>query len=73
MWQVLEPEVEGVRRRLAAEFGCDPEEMAITRNASESLEICIFGLDLKPGDVKKALKTMEEKGARLVLSKDVSI
>src|SRR5215468_4804991 len=50
MWQVLEPEIEGVRRRLAAAFGCDPEEMAITRNASESLEICILGLDLKPGD-----------------------
>jgi selenocysteine lyase/cysteine desulfurase len=50
MWQVLEPEVEGVRRRLAAAFGCDTEEMAITRNASESLENCIFGLDLKPGD-----------------------
>jgi selenocysteine lyase/cysteine desulfurase len=50
MWQVLEPQVEGVRRRLAAHFGCDPEEMAITRNASEALEICIFGLDLKPGD-----------------------
>ncbi|MFY9554094.1 MAG: aminotransferase class V-fold PLP-dependent enzyme [Blastocatellia bacterium] len=50
MWQVLEPEIEGVRRRLAAAFGCDPEEMAITRNASESLEICIFGLDLEPGD-----------------------
>jgi isopenicillin-N epimerase len=50
MWQVLEPEIEGVRRRLAAAFGCDTEEMAITRNASEALEICIFGLDLKPGD-----------------------
>jgi isopenicillin-N epimerase len=50
MWQVLEPEIEGVRRRLAAAFGCDAEEMAITRNASEALEICIFGLDLKPGD-----------------------
>jgi len=50
MWQVLEPEIEGVRRRLAAAFGCDPEEMAITRNASESLEICIFGLNLKAGD-----------------------
>jgi isopenicillin-N epimerase len=50
MWQVLEPEVESVRRRLAATFGCDPEEMAITRNASEALENCIFGLDLKPGD-----------------------
>src|SRR5215475_8755156 len=50
MWQVLEPEIEGVRGRLAAAFGCDPDEMAITRNASEALEICIFGLDLKPGD-----------------------
>jgi isopenicillin-N epimerase len=50
MWRVLEPQVETVRQRLAGEFGCDPEEMAITRNASESLEICIFGLDLKPGD-----------------------
>ncbi len=50
MWQQLEPGIEGVRRDLAAEFGCDPEEMAITRNASESLEICIMGLDLKPGD-----------------------
>jgi isopenicillin-N epimerase len=50
MWQVLEPEIESVRRRLAREFGCDAEEIAITRNASEALEICIFGLDLQPGD-----------------------
>jgi len=50
MWRDLEPEIETVRRRLADNFGCDPEEMAITRNASESLEICIMGLDLKPGD-----------------------
>jgi len=50
MWQILEPEIESVRRRLAESFGCDTEEMAITRNASESLEICILGLDLKPGD-----------------------
>jgi selenocysteine lyase/cysteine desulfurase len=50
MWRVLEPEVENVRRGLAADFGCDPEEIAITRNASEGLEICQLGLDLKPGD-----------------------
>src|SRR3989441_2833152 len=50
MWQLLEPEIESVRRRLASAFGCDPEEMAITRNASEALEICILALDLKPGD-----------------------
>ncbi|MGA2131309.1 MAG: aminotransferase class V-fold PLP-dependent enzyme [Bryobacteraceae bacterium] len=50
MWSVLEPEVEIVRQRLAADFGCDPEEMAITRNASESLENVQQGLDLKAGD-----------------------
>jgi selenocysteine lyase/cysteine desulfurase len=50
MWAVLEPRIESVRRDLARDFGCDPEEMAITRNASESLEIMILGLDLKPGD-----------------------
>ena len=50
MWRDLEPEIETVRRRLANTFGCDTEEMAITRNASESLEICIMGMDLKPGD-----------------------
>jgi isopenicillin-N epimerase len=50
MWKLLEPQLESVRRRLADAFGCDPEEMAITRNASEALEICILGLDLKAGD-----------------------
>jgi len=41
---------EMTRRRLAAEFGCEPEELAITRNASESLQILQNGIDLKPGD-----------------------
>jgi len=50
MWNVLEPRIESVRRDLAAEFGCDPEEMAITRNASESMETLTLGIDLKPGD-----------------------
>jgi len=50
MWGVLEPRIESVRRELAKEFGCDPEEMAITRNASESNETMIFGLDLERGD-----------------------
>ena len=50
MWELLEPQVESVRRELAREFGCDPEEMAITRNASEGLETVQLGLDLKPGD-----------------------
>jgi selenocysteine lyase/cysteine desulfurase len=42
--------LETVRRGLAAEFGCDPEEMAVTRNASESLQILQNGIDLSPGD-----------------------
>jgi isopenicillin-N epimerase len=50
MWSHLEPEVEGVRIRLARSFGCDTEELAITRNASEALEICQFGIDLERGD-----------------------
>jgi len=50
MWRILEPQIETVRQRLANEFGCDSEELAITRNASESLEICILGLNLKAGD-----------------------
>src|SRR3954447_2883637 len=50
MWRVIEPRIESVRRDLAQDFGCDPEEMAITRNASEANETMIFGLDLKKGD-----------------------
>lgn len=50
MWRILDPGVENVRRRLARAFGCDTEEIAITRNASEALEIVQFGLDLKAGD-----------------------
>jgi selenocysteine lyase/cysteine desulfurase len=50
MWQLLEPQIESVRRGLARAFGCDPEEMAITRNASEALEVVQLGLDLKTGD-----------------------
>jgi selenocysteine lyase/cysteine desulfurase len=50
MINTLEGQVEAVRRRLADTAGCDPEEMAITRNASESLEIAQMGIDLKRGD-----------------------
>ncbi|MHC4547671.1 MAG: aminotransferase class V-fold PLP-dependent enzyme [Planctomycetota bacterium] len=50
MWRVLEPQREAVRQRLAREWGCDPEEVALTRNASEGLQICQFGFDLQRGD-----------------------
>jgi selenocysteine lyase/cysteine desulfurase len=42
--------VETIRVRMAAEFGCDPEEMALTRGASEALQIVQNGIDLEAGD-----------------------
>lgn len=50
MWGVEEPAIEAVRRELAAEAGCDPEELAITRNSSEALQIAQLGIDLAEGD-----------------------
>jgi selenocysteine lyase/cysteine desulfurase len=50
LWQLQEPQRETCRRGLAAVLGCDLEELAITRNASESLEILQYGVDLKRGD-----------------------
>jgi len=50
MWRDLEPKIEDVRKRLARMWSADPECIAITRNASESLQIAQFGLDLAPGD-----------------------
>jgi len=50
MWNILEPNIETVRRKLAVEVGCDAEELAITRNASEALQIAQLGLDLRAGD-----------------------
>jgi len=50
MWRVLEPQREAVRQRIARAWGVDAEEIALTRNASESLQICQLGMDLKPGD-----------------------
>ena len=63
MWNTLEPNIEQVRRKLAAEAGCDPEEIAITRNASEALQICQLGIDLKPGD--EVVTTNQDYGRML--------
>lgn len=50
MWHDLEPRIDDVRKRIGQMWGADPECIAVTRNASESLQIAQFGLDLKPGD-----------------------
>jgi len=63
MWNLLEPNIETVRRRLAAEAGCDLEELAITRNASEGLQIAQLGLDLQPGD--EVITTNQDYGRML--------
>jgi len=42
--------IQTIRVRMAEEFGCAPEEMALTRGASESLQIAQNGIDLKAGD-----------------------
>ena len=67
MWRILEPQLEGVRQRMAAQWGVDPEEIAFTRNASESLQICQFGFDLKPGD--EVLTTTQDYGRMLTTFK----
>ena len=60
MWQILEPQREGVRERIAREWGVDPEEVAFTRNASEGLQICQLGVDLERGD--EILTTTQDYG-----------
>jgi isopenicillin-N epimerase len=50
LWREQEPAREHVRQRLARHWGVDPEEIALTRNSSESLQICQLGHDLARGD-----------------------
>ena len=50
MWRILDQGREPLRKNLADLAGCDAEEIAIQRNASEALETVIFGLNLHAGD-----------------------
>ncbi len=63
MWKILEPQREGVRDRMAREWGVDAEEIAFTRNASEGLQTVQFGYDLKQGD--EVLTTTQDYGRML--------
>ena len=60
MWQILEPQREQVRERMAREWDVDPEEIALVRNASEGLQICQLGFDLEAGD--EILTTNQDYG-----------
>ena len=50
MWRIIDKGREPLRQRLATLGGCDPEEIAINRNATEALNTVIFGLPLQKGD-----------------------
>ena len=50
MWEILDQGREPLRRKLAALAGCDADEIAINRNATESLITIIYGIPLKAGD-----------------------
>ncbi|NNF25810.1 MAG: aminotransferase class V-fold PLP-dependent enzyme [Gemmatimonadetes bacterium] len=67
MWRILEPQREGVRARVAREWGVDTEEIAFTRNASEGLQTCQFGYDLEPGD--EVLTTTQDYGRMITTFK----
>lgn len=82
LWQILEPQRETVRQRLARFFVCDPEEIALTRNASEGLQICQYGFDLEPGDevlttnqdYPRMLTTWEQRARRdRIVLKQISL
>ncbi|MCX7974449.1 MAG: aminotransferase class V-fold PLP-dependent enzyme [Candidatus Aminicenantes bacterium] len=49
-WGYIRTRREFIRQKIAETFGCSPEEIAITRNVTESLQIVLLGIDLKPGD-----------------------
>lgn len=50
MWRILDQGREPLREKLALLGGCDSEEIAVNRNATEALNTVIFGLDLNKGD-----------------------
>jgi len=44
------PRLEPVRQDLARMFGCDAEEVAVVRNATEALQTVLLGVPLEKGD-----------------------
>ena len=50
MWRILDKGRETLRANLAALAGCNADEIAINRNATEAVDTAIFGINLKAGD-----------------------
>ncbi|MCA1584945.1 MAG: aminotransferase class V-fold PLP-dependent enzyme [Acidobacteria bacterium] len=59
----LAVQVEPVRASLAKMFGCEAEEIAITRNATDALDTVLLGLPLNRGD--EVLTTTQDYWAML--------
>lgn len=57
-------------KKLADLVGCTTEELIITRNTTESLDMIIGGMDWKPGD--EAIMAEHDYGAMLDMFKQVS-
>lgn len=66
------PQIESVRRGISELFGCDSEEVALTRNTSEGMEIVQLGVRLERGDeilttrhdYPRMLQTWRQRAAR---------
>ncbi|TFH23583.1 MAG: aminotransferase class V-fold PLP-dependent enzyme, partial [Bacteroidia bacterium] len=56
--------------KLAEAAGCSPDELIITRNTTESMDMIIGGLDWKPGD--EAVMAEQDYGAMLNMFRQVS-
>ncbi len=50
MWRIMDQGREPLRQALANLAGCNVEEIAVNRNATEALNTVIFGLPLQKGD-----------------------
>ncbi len=50
MWDLLDAARPRIKQKLALLADCDPQEVALNRNATEGLCTAIFGIELKPGD-----------------------
>jgi isopenicillin-N epimerase len=61
LWDALEPLLLTARSGLSKLFGCDVEEIALVRNATEALDAVLLGIDLRPGD--EILMTTHDYGA----------
>lgn len=63
MRKSLNKEKKQIIDRLAIESGCSPDELAITRNTTESLDLVINGIHWKKGD--EAVMALQDYGAML--------